>query len=264
VGGISDGWDDARMPTPQGTSDIWEVIGALATTGAVVAALGFGVWSELRLHHEREERKKEAAARAEDDAKAQASQVSSWTHQHESGQWQALIQNESSEPIWDLSLPKRGDHNFAGREDIESDYESFRIRIPVLPPHTTDQQFVDPGATPTGLRHPWHIQFRDNNGTYWVRDSHGNLVDHNVWVQRIATSVNRHSTEEHLDHLTQNADFRFKSALAFAWKQHDAQMAAQKQKWKEYIAERKAADQSTPVGFWAKLRASYLKAFPWG
>ncbi len=207
-----------------GSNDLWSVAQGLGTVAAVVVALGFGASAEWRLRNERRQHQAESAAHMTLAMRTQASRVSSWTEQALDGSWSAHIQNESEEPIWDVSVPKRSDHKFAGREDADNQaFEQARARVAVLPPHSID-------ALPIAIaddfdelrRHPWHVQFRDNDGKYWVRDVNAVLWRHTTWLSRVTLGITVFNIVDNVEYASANSpDARYRRGVQLGWKLYD-------------------------------------------
>jgi hypothetical protein len=137
-----------------------EVFSAVGTVGAFLLAFGL-----LRREHRRE------AERAEDQRRAQASQISAWVEalRRPDGAREVAfhIHNASDMPIYEVALPLPAP---AGEEPAEE-------FIGLVPPGQTIRR-----PAPAGWRRsytgpePVQVEFLDSAGRRWTRDEQGTLA----------------------------------------------------------------------------------------
>lgn len=151
-------------------------IQAVATALALGAA-GWAVGLEIKAGRRRDA---QIEARAEDQRRAQASQVAIWASSPVIDDPQraprnrrypgATVRNASRLPVFDVFV-------FVSRDDAAGPVETYLDSLPVIPPETTltfelpDDLQIRPGTSVETLR----IRFVDSASRRWERDGKGGL-----------------------------------------------------------------------------------------
>lgn len=143
-------------------ADAWS---AMATTGAALVALGFGVAAERR------------AQRLQEDAdQAQARSVSAWIDVEPGTQVNgprmfAMVQNNSAEPVWEVVAYAED----ARPDDDPTEIAAHREVVGVVPPGPPIRRPL-PWTPPDADHAPLWVTFRDNGYRWWERDERGEIT----------------------------------------------------------------------------------------
>jgi hypothetical protein len=137
---------------------------AIATFLAAFVALGFGMWSEIRLHSER-------SSRVAAEERTQALKVSAWIeagdllpdeHAHEA---YIVVFNASNEPVWKV-------HAGVPAADPD-DVPTMSVALAIVPPGATIRERARGAVQDTGM--PLELTFKDSAERWWTRDRDGML-----------------------------------------------------------------------------------------
>jgi len=162
----------------------WAAVGAVGTTGAAVAAVGFGLAAERRLSRERKEREKERILLEADRERARGELQDERNRQLETERRQQATRvvawvEEIDREILDQVRARRVVILNASDRPIFSVMLAGNYPIGVVAPGARHIRDVDPDKQPdlfaTLDRGIVQVRFRDSADHWWQRDEDGEL-----------------------------------------------------------------------------------------